>query len=119
MNDQTNRRKLIDKLKHWHLTNTEHRVTWLPEHFVAEAIEALSQPPADQWIPVSERLPKQYERVLVTATVMQTAFLKEPKVAVDVGYLIDEWEKAFILSAAGTRQYVKAWMPLPEPFKGE
>ena len=42
------RQKLIDKLKHWHLTNTEHGVTWLPEHFVAEAIEALSQPPADR-----------------------------------------------------------------------
>lgn len=60
-----NRQKLIDKLKHWHLTNTEHGVTWLPEHFVAEAIEALSQPPADQWIPCSRELPPLDEEVLI------------------------------------------------------
>ena len=61
------RQKLIDKLKHWHLTNTEHGVTWLPEHFVAEAIEALYQPPADQWIPCSSgKMPKDGQTVPIT-----------------------------------------------------
>ena len=129
MNDQISRQKLIEKLKHWHLTNTEHGVTWLPEHFVAKAIEALSQPPADQWIPCSERLPDTEEEVWVILGYTYKSDCTQKSIARYIrfengeahwcdnkwGYL--EWEK-YSDGHGGCSSYkVLAWMPA-EPYKG-
>ena len=74
------------------------------------AIQAVHDlPSADRpqgWIPCSERLPEDNERVLVT-----TAW----------GYVTIGWIKQNIWSTdsiVNLRDFVLAWMPLPEPWKG-
>lgn len=91
-----------------HIEN-EHR-EWGDEYDAMQILGDLEDfPPAQQgqrWIPVSERLPEKNGRYLVTNTkwgsyeVDWNIFYKEPN-----GWL---WEEG-----------VTAWMPLPEPYKGE
>jgi hypothetical protein len=67
------------------------------------AIEALSQPPADQWIPCSEELPEGYTAVIACST--------------DGDIHLNHY-----MTERGYWYYYKdeitAWMPLPEPYKG-
>lgn len=63
------------------------------------------------WIPVSERLPEEYERVLVTIQtphrmVVRSAEYLDPSFWIDNG---DFWRN--------TDEEVTAWMPLPEPYR--
>lgn len=65
------------------------------------AIEALEQEP--KWIPVSERLPKIGEIVLITDTLWNGR-------RVSIDWRNDEqWVR--------NGQYVIAWQPLPEPYE--
>lgn len=64
------------------------------------AIQALEQ---TRWIPVSERLPEIGQRVLVT-------YNQEDKLKVDTT-IFDR--HVFLIGV------VTAWMPLPQPYKGE
>lgn len=111
-------KKLIEELNQWARDNFSLDNKF--EYMLAGMEKALdiieSQPPADQWIPCSERLPELYQPVLVTAIKWQTALLKKPEYYVDAGYC--DSEGAFWLSRARTRQFAEAWMPLPEPYKG-
>ena len=63
-------------------------------------------PSADRWIPCSERLPKDWEHVLVCTTVTYTT-------PIFVDWYVDE-----IGSWANEGDSVIAWMPLPKPWKG-
>lgn len=68
------------------------------------ALEEL--PSAGKWIPCSERLPEDNERVLVT-----TAW----------GYVTIGWISKGIWSTeliVNCQDFVLAWMPLPKPWKG-
>ena len=70
-----------------------------------------SAQPKQQWIPVSERLPKKDGRYLVTRYdyVTSTEFI-------DILW----YEKNLWWNMRYTGNYaVTAWMPLPEPYKGE
>ena len=61
----------------------------------------------NRWIPVTERLPEEYGRYLVT---VDSKAIKEKLVAAD-DYFPYGWDDY--------RDDVVAWMPLPEPWKGE
>lgn len=75
-----------------------------------DALESIQDlPSADrpqEWIPCSERLPKDWEHVLVCTTVTYTT-------PIFVDWYVDE-----IGSWANEGDSVIAWMPLPEPWKG-
>jgi len=58
------------------------------------------------WIPCSERLPKDWEHVLVCTTVTYTT-------PIFVDWYVDE-----VGSWANEGDSVIAWMPLPKPWKG-
>ena len=71
-----------------------------------KAIEALSADRPTGWIPCSERLPEENKMVLIT-----TAW----------GYMAIGWIKQNIWSTdlmVNLQDFVLAWMPLPEPWKG-
>ena len=89
------------------------------------------QPTIDQqkWIPVSERLPNEEEDVLVTVHFLGLEqkhpngwndHIKE-NYYVDIACQIDgEWSSySDEYKVARSRHVVVAWMPLPEPYKGE
>lgn len=65
----------------------------------------------NKWIPVSERLPEEYKKVLVS----------DSWSGVYVGQYIDAEEswggKHFINEGGMHSKTVKAWQPLPEPYK--
>ena len=61
-----------------------------------------------QWIPVSERLPEFHDEVLVTAL---------GEVAIAWLYVDGRWRSNDLVESM--YKYITAWMPLPEPWKGE
>lgn len=63
-----------------------------------------------KWIPVSERLPEEGVQVLVTDDAGGLATID-----VDCGYFDEEYGRFEWFHS----QNVTAWMPLPEPWKGE
>ena len=66
--------------------------------------ELPSVTPKQMWIPVSERLPEEDGCYLVTTTGTNNDII-------DIAYYTEEiWHKA---------SRIKAWMPLPEPYKAE
>ena len=110
MNDLISRQEAMAFPLSWNHRDKEHG----SDEFISgvecyrDYIEELpSAQPEQQWIPVSERLPEKNGRYLVSNTkwganeVDWNIFYKEPK----EGWL---WEEGVI-----------AWMPLPEPYKGE
>lgn len=71
---------------------------------VMDYVESL--PSAPRWIPVTERLPEPYEVVLISD--------KEEVYVGEVGEC-GEWKTCYYEFLMD----VDAWMPLPEPWKGE
>ena len=104
-----NRQKLIEELLDEHCgygdSNCE-RCAF--DCLIRNVVEALSQPPADQWIPCSERLPKLGQICLVT----RANWFGKPRLEI-AGYWLDGWR------IKGHNTEISAWMPLPEPYKGE
>lgn len=87
----------------------------------AQVIDDLpSTDPERKWIPVTEALPEEDEEVLVTVHFDGTKDVK-PSTYVETASQIsgswfsysDDW------NASRNRYHVIAWMPLPEPWRGE
>lgn len=109
MNDQISRQKLIEELEMLYRNPVEDDETLEWNRAVYKAIEYVeSQPPADQWIPCSERLPKEsneYEVTVVCDGLVYTLYsyysMKESR-----------W--------CTYPNNITAWRErLPEPYKGE
>lgn len=81
------------------------------QHEIIDIIESL--PPAQQWIPVEERLPEPGKRVIVTYERTYSDTGRTRRLVVDMIYSARTgWNDT---------PYIKtvAWMPLPDPYKGE
>ena len=61
---------------------------------------------ASQWIPCTERLPKVGEQVLLTVH--------------EIGWNCTEYNRVIIgIYGDNYKDHILAWMPLPEPYKGD
>ena len=81
------------------------------------AIEALKDRPTE-WIPVSERLPKEYGEYICTMSngyVQECGFVPSGEKGLVTGWSTCEADGFKKLDY----QDVIAWMPLPEPYKAE
>ena len=65
----------------------------------------------NEWIPCSERLPKEEERVLVCSD--------KGDIEISMGCMFDSTGEFEWYTSGWKFGTVVAWMPLPEPFKGE
>lgn len=103
MSDLIDRQAAIDAIKTWGL------IDGLSE---GEAIEILADeeklPSVQRWIPCSERLPDMHDEVLVTA---------RGEVSIAWLYVDGKW-RSNDMPQPMLRDII-AWMPLPEPYKGE
>lgn len=75
---------------------------------------ALSRLPSAEWIPCSEQMPEEYNRVLVTVLVDGE---REVDTAITGGTYIDGFFDTHIDWDEGNSPHILAWMPLPKPYK--
>lgn len=83
--------------------------------FMWDAIENLPSvraKPTARWIPISERLPKDGEAVL-----MSYVAHGYPNLYIELGVYTEKKFLRFISDDRVEVFVVKAWMPLPEPYK--
>lgn len=72
----------------------------------------------NNWVPVSERLPKEFEKVLLSIKNMDGERIVEAGFYNSIGKY---WELDIEVAvpALCEGEIVEAWQPMPEPWKGE
>lgn len=86
----------------------------------AESIESTpSAEPERRWIPVTDRLPKDNRQVLVYAQSTHFALAKHDEMREADGKYRKQWVTFDAWKPFYTIENVLAWMPLPEPWRGE
>ena len=72
-----------------------------------------------RWIPVSERLPRDMQYVLLTVRRLNNAYNPRPFISVGyIGWNQHHWWCAHDGDCEISKVEVLAWMPLPKPFEG-
>lgn len=118
MDDLISRQTAIDEL----CDNCDHVEAVCPHYPCKQyiAIENLpSAQPEQRWIPCSERLPENGRQVLVFARSVHFALAKYDEMREADGKYKKQWVTFDAWKPFYTIKEVIAWMPLPEPYKGE
>lgn len=104
MSDLISREALIEKVK-------ESGFFWFSKLLVIDALKKEESVPAEpQWIPCSERMPENNGNYMTC----------DEKGNIHIFWYDDCQKCPFNISEYHTRYYpVVAWMPLPQPYKGE
>lgn len=113
--DLISRQAVLDELKKW-----DWQELYLPIHFKQILDDIPSVENKGEWIHVSERLPEKNTRCLVAVglfNLTQMATYSDLMGTIDhtIFYQGDYGHESF----KDITEYVKAWQPLPEPYKGE
>lgn len=108
-----NRKKLFckNKIEFMALSKDEKARVDEIDNCIADLVNAPSAEPEPKWIPVSERLPEEKEMVLITNNKGHVRCGQYQGTFDDKNYRW--WWKH------NTLEEVIAWMPLPEPWRGE
>ena len=95
--------------------------TYLTKEEIIYAIDELpSVEPERKWIPVTEALPKNAEFVLLTIRRLDKSYNQTPFISVGyVSWNQSAWWCAHDGDCDSHNVEVLAWMPLPEPWRGE
>ena len=80
-------------------------------------IKEIPLPSASQWIPCSERLPEEDGQYLITVKYIHVDGYED--IYAEHGNWTDGKWDMFCFGHCGEVENILAWMPLPEPYKGE
>jgi len=116
MSDTISRKAAYEVLTEYyhHKTELQHKALW-------DALSKVpSAQPEPQWIPCDERLPEDSQFVLMTIRRIGKRYSHEPFIS--VGYI--SWNQSvwWCVHDGDCKSHdvrVDAWMPLPEPYKGD
>ena len=107
-------KKLIEDIKN--LIDSEELAGHSPGSVLHSVCEKVwEQPKACEWIPVSERRPRELIDVLVTVQDIQNG----DDMLVMIGNYKDWWQVYDIDGTEQSKARVFAWQPLPEPYREE
>lgn len=83
-------------------------------------VEEKSGAKEQRWIPASERLPKDFEEVLVWFEYFRYGEFNRLYQTIGISYVLDGKWSGYVNGSSGWRDLrIIAWMPLPMPYKEE